>query len=221
MRGRFITLEGIDGAGKSSHIPWMGAWLEAQGISVITTREPGGTPAGEGIRALLLHSASELHPDTETLLMFAARREHLARVIVPALEAGRWVLCDRFTDATRAYQGGGRAVERARIEILAEWVQHGLEPDLTFVFDIPVAIAHQRARGRTELDRFESEADTFHERVRKVYRELAAEAPERIVVINASKSPPEVKKELEEHLNTRMKEWNNTKSNEVNSRTIL
>jgi dTMP kinase len=209
MRGRFITLEGIDGAGKSSHMPWMGAWLEGQGISVVSTREPGGTPTGEAIRALLLHSASELHPDTETLLMFAARREHLARVIVPALEAGRWVLCDRFTDATRAYQGGGRAVERERIEILAAWVQNGLEPDLTFVFDIPVAIAHQRARGRTKLDRFESEADTFHERVRNVYRQLAVEAPERIVEINASKSPPEVKKELEENLNMCMKKWKN------------
>lgn len=210
MRGRFITLEGIDGAGKSSHIPWMGAWLEGRRISVVTTREPGGTPAGEAIRALLLHSASELHPDTETLLMFAARREHLARVIVPALEAGRWVLCDRFTDATRAYQGGGRGVERARIETLADWVQHGLEPDLTIMFDIPVAIAHQRARSRTKLDRFENEADWFHERVRNVYRELASETPERIVLIDASKSPPEVKKELEERLNTYMKKWTNT-----------
>jgi dTMP kinase len=210
MRGRFITLEGIDGAGKSSLIPGMGEWLEGHGIPVVTTREPGGTPAGEAIRALLLQGTSELHPDTETLLMFAARREHIARVIVPALEGGRWVLCDRFTDATRAYQGGGRGVERARIEILAEWVQHGLEPDLTFMFDIPVAIAHQRARGRTELDRFESEADTFHERVRNGYRELAAEAPERILVIDASKSPSEVKKELEKQLIRFMKEWNNT-----------
>jgi len=210
MRGRFITLEGIDGAGKSSLIPWIGEWLEGHGISVVTTREPGGTPSGEAIRALLLQSTSELHPDTETLLMFAARREHLARVIVPALEGGRWVLCDRFTDATRAYQGGGRAVERTRIEILAEWVQHGLEPDLTFMFDIPVAIAHQRARGRTKLDRFESEADTFHERVRNVYRELAAEEPERIVVIDASKSPLEIKKELEEQLNKWRKKWENT-----------
>jgi dTMP kinase len=209
MRGRFITLEGIDGAGKSSHVSWMAAWLEARGISVVTTREPGGTSAGEAIRALLLQSAPALHPDTETLLMFAARCEHLARVIVPALEAGRWILCDRFTDATRAYQGGGRAVDRSRIEILAGWVQRGLEPDLTFMFDIPVAVAHERARGRTQLDRFESESEMFHERVRNVYRELAAEEPERIVVIDASKSQPEVKKELEEQLSMHMIMWNN------------
>lgn len=200
MRGRFITLEGIDGAGKSSHLQWLTAWLEEKGISVVTTREPGGTPAGEAIRAILLDRASELHPDTETLLMFAARREHLVRVIVPALEAGQWVLCDRFTDATRAYQGGGRAVERARIEILADWVQHGLEPDLTFLFDIPVDAAHRRVRNRTTLDRFENETDAFHERVRNVYRQLAAEAPGRIVVIDASRSLLDVKKSLEENV---------------------
>jgi dTMP kinase len=207
MRGRFITFEGIDGAGKSSHVQLVEAWLGAQGISVVTTREPGGTPAGEAIRGILLDRTSDLHPDTETLLMFAARREHILRRIAPALEAGQWVLCDRFTDATRAYQGGGRGVERERIEILADWVQQGLQPDLTFLFDVPVDVAQRRARQRTALDRFESEADAFHERVRNVYRQLAAESPKRIQSIDASGTPGEVKKELEKILFNFMNKW--------------
>jgi dTMP kinase len=132
--------------------------------------------------------------------MFTARREHIVRKIMPALAAGHWVLCDRFTDASGAYQGGGRGVERSRIEILAQWVQQGLEPDLTFLFDVPVDVAQHRARHRTTLDRFESEAVAFHERVRSVYRQLAAEAPERIRTIDASRSQTEVKKELEKCL---------------------
>ncbi len=206
MRGRFITFEGIDGAGKSSHVHEVEAWLAARDIPVVTTREPGGTPAGEAIRAILLDRTAELHPETETLLMFAARREHIARVIQPALEAGQWVLCDRFTDATLAYQGGGRGVERSRIESLVEWVQQGLEPDLTILFDIPVDVAQQRARHRTTLDRFESEAEAFHDRVRNVYRQLAAECPARIRTIDASKTMDKVKKTLEIYMDNFMNE---------------
>lgn len=202
MRGRFITFEGIDGAGKSSHLEAVRTWLAARGIDVLLTREPGGTPVGEAIRAILLNRASRLHPDTETLLMFAARREHIVRCIQPALDSGRWVLCDRFTDATRAYQGGGRGVERSRIETLADWVQEGLEPDLTFLFDVPVEVAQQRARHRTELDRFESEAEVFHERVREAYRGLAKESPERIRVIDASDTIDEIQVKLQQTLHT-------------------
>lgn len=200
MHGRFITFEGIDGAGKSTHLSTVQAWLEARGLTVVVTREPGGTPIGEAIRQLLLDRTSSMDAETEVLLMFAARREHIVRTIRPALEQGHWVLCDRFTDATRAYQGGGRGVSMARIEHLAEWVQQGLEPDLTFLFDVSVATAQQRMGGRSPADRFEGEEGAFHERVRAVYRELAVRHPARIRTVDAAGSPAEVKISLEKTL---------------------
>ena len=206
MRGRFITLEGIDGAGKSTHLKTVQGWLEAHGLEVVMTREPGGTPIGEAIRKLLLDRTSDMNPETETLLMFAARREHIARTIEPALERGDWVLCDRFTDATRAYQGGGRGVPMERIERLADWVQQGLEPDLTFLFDISVPTARERMGNRSPADRFESEEGAFHEKVRRVYRELAARYPNRITVIDAGQRSEEVKKSLENELSRLWKE---------------
>lgn len=197
MRGRFITFEGIDGAGKSTHLRAVQAWLEARALTVVVTREPGGTPIGEAIRHLLLDRTSSMAAETEVLLMFAARHEHVVRTIWPALERGQWVLCDRFTDATRAYQGGGRGVAMDRIESLAEWVQQGLEPDLTFLFDVPLATARERLGYRSPADRFEGEEGAFHERVRATYRELAARFPDRIRSIDAAGSPVEIQASLE------------------------
>ncbi len=196
-RGRFITLEGVDGAGKSTHLGWIAERLRARGLDVLVTREPGGTPLGERLRELLL--SEPMHLETETLLMFAARREHLARVILPALEAGRWVLSDRFTDATFAYQGGGRGLSKDRIAALERWVQGDLQPDLTLYFDLPVETARQRIAGsQAALDRFEREDNGFFERVRGAYLERAAGAPQRIRVIDASQPLELVKETLEE-----------------------
>ena len=154
MRGKFITLEGVDGAGKSTHLDWIAARLEAAGKKVLLTREPGGTPLGEELRKLLLTQA--MHLETETLLMFAARREHLEQLILPALAAGTWVLSDRFTDATFAYQGGGRGLELRRIETLESWVHQDLQPDLTLIFDLSVEEAKRRRLAATpDPDRFE------------------------------------------------------------------
>jgi dTMP kinase len=206
MPGRFITFEGIDGAGKSTHLGTARTWLEARGLTVVVTREPGGTPIGEAIRQLLLDRTSRMDAETEVLLMFAARHEHIVRTIRPALEQGHWVLCDRFTDATRAYQGGGRGVPMARIENLAAWVQQGLEPDLTLLFDVSVTTAQQRMGGRSPADRFEGEEAVFHERVRAVYRELAERQPARIRTMDASASLAEVQKALEKELSRFWKE---------------
>lgn len=194
-RGKFITFEGLDGAGKSSHIASTAARLRARGLEVVVTREPGGTPLGERLRELLL--GEPMHVDTETLLMFAARREHVARVIEPALVQGAWVVCDRFTDATRAYQGGGRGVDAARIETLAAWVHPGLEPDLTLLFDLAPEVARQRIDGSRALDRFETEKQAFHERVRAAYRARAVAEPARFAVLDASQSVDEIDKSLE------------------------
>ena len=196
-RGRFITLEGVDGAGKSTHLGWIAERLRGRGHDVLVTREPGGTPLGERLRELLL--SEPMHLETETLLMFAARREHLARVILPALEAGRWVLSDRFTDATFAYQGGGRGLSRDRIAALERWVQGELQPDLTLYFDLPVETARRRLAGsQAALDRFEREDNGFFERVRGAYLERAAESPRRIRVIDASQGLESVKAILED-----------------------
>jgi dTMP kinase len=196
-RGKLITLEGIDGAGKSTHLAGLGAMLRARGRDVVVTREPGGTALGESLRALLL--AQAMHADTETLLMFAARREHLAQVIVPALAAGRWVLCDRFTDATYAYQGGGRGVAPDRIALLERWVDAGTAPDLTLVFDVPAEVARKRlAASSSRPDRFEREDAAFFERVRRVYLERARAEPGRIRILDGNRPPEEVKKELED-----------------------
>lgn len=194
-RGRFITLEGIDGAGKSTHLGWLERRLAAAGVEVVLTREPGGTPLGEALRGLII--GEDMDPETETLLIFAARREHLARVIEPALERGAWVVCDRFTDATFAYQGGGRGVAAEKIAVLETWVQRGLQPDLTLLFDLPEAVARGRMDGSRTLDRFERERATFHAAVRGAYLARAAASPHRIRVIDASRAVDDIQKELE------------------------
>lgn len=198
-RGRFITLEGVDGAGKSTHIPWIAEQLRQGGREVVVTREPGGTPLAEKLRAQVL--ADSMDPLCETLLLFAARADHVRQVIHPALARGAWVLCDRFTDATAAYQGGGKGVSRELIRRLAEAVHSGLAPDRTLVFDCPYEVSRQRlgASGRP-LDRFEAEGRAFFERVRGAYRELARSEPERVHVIEASRAPELVKAELEKLL---------------------
>jgi dTMP kinase len=185
--GLFLTVEGVDGAGKSSHLDWLADALRAQGKTVVLTREPGGTSVGERLREMLLHEAMDL--ETETLLMFAARREHLAQVILPALTRGDVVISDRFTDATYAYQGGGRGVSRNKILQLEQWVQGGLQPNLTLLFDLPLAIAAQRlAQGRAQLDKFEQESQVFFENTRAAYLERAADAPNRICIIDSAPS---------------------------------
>lgn len=196
MRGKFITLEGIDGAGKSTHLAWLVERLRSRGLGVVQTREPGGTPLGEKLRALLL--ADPMHQDTETLLMFAARREHLARVIVPALEAGDWVVSDRFTDATFAYQGGGRGLDWNRIAALEHWVQGPVQPDLTLLFDLPEEVAAMRLQGTGAApDRFEQEKTDFFARVRQAYLRRATESPARFRIIDSRKGVGEIQKALE------------------------
>ena len=201
VRGKFVTFEGIDGAGKSSHIAGVVELLTLRGKNVVSTREPGGTALGEKLRDLLLHEA--MHLETEAMLMFAARREHLAQVIEPALARGDWVVCDRFTDATFAYQGGGRGADRQKLLVLEEWVHGHLQPDLTFVFDLPPIVASARisAQGRT-LDRFEQEQTDFHARVRQTYLERAAAAAHRIRVINADQPLKDIKKKVEQEVLT-------------------
>lgn len=196
MRGKFITLEGIDGAGKSTHHAWLVEHLRKQGRDVVATREPGGTELGEKLRTLLL--SEPMHLETEALLMFAARREHLAKLILPALKAGKWVVSDRFTDASYAYQGGGRGLPPEKLMALENWVQEGFQPDLTLVFDLPADQACVRLAGTGNApDRFEQEALDFFERVREAYLVRAAGCPQRIRVIDAAKSIAEIKKELE------------------------
>jgi dTMP kinase len=194
-RGKFITLEGLDGAGKSTHVGAIAELLRARGKEVVATREPGGTPLGEKLRSVLL--SEKLNIDTETLLMFAARREHIARVIEPALAAGRWVVSDRFTDATYAYQGAGGGMPKERIAALEAWVSGVLTPDLTLVFDVPVDTALARLAG-AHKDRFESEERSYFERVRAGYLERAGKDPRRMRVINSGRAIVEVKKEVEE-----------------------
>jgi dTMP kinase len=195
-RGLFITLEGGEGAGKSTSLEFVRDHLELAGRRVVVTREPGGTPLGEKIRDLLLHGSEGMKVDTELLLMFAARAEHLARVIRPALADGTCVVCDRFTDATYAYQGGGRGVPEARIRILEDWVQQGLRPDLTLLLDIPVAQGLERAGQRSAPDRFEREKIDFFERVRNRYLAAATNEPQRVRVIDATGDLPAVQAQL-------------------------
>jgi len=183
-RGRFITFEGIDGAGKSTQIAFIDGWLRARGIDVLLTREPGGTPIGETLRELILHRP--MQPRTETLLMFAARCEHVLTVIEPALVAGRWVLCDRFTDATYAYQAGGRGLPQADVAVLERWVHPGLQPDLTLLFDLEPEIAAARLARAQRSDRFETEQRDFFSRVREHYLARARAQPHRFVVVDTS-----------------------------------
>ena len=198
--GKFITLEGIDGAGKSTQLAWIEECLRRAGVSFIATREPGGTELGERLRALLLDKTMTMHAETEALLMFAARREHLDKVILPALAQGRWVISDRFTDASFAYQGGGRGLSFEKLAILEHWVQGELQPDLTLYFDVPVEVGQQRVSQLKELDRFEIERNDFFQRVRQAYRDRAQLFPQRIRLIDASASLDEVKGAVERAL---------------------
>jgi len=186
-RGMFITVEGSEGAGKSTNLDFIEAWLREAGRDVLRTREPGGTRLGEAIRNLLLgHTHDGMVPDAELLLVFAARAEHLHKVILPALRAGRWVLCDRFTDASYAYQGGGRGIPQARIAELEQWVQDDLRPDLTLLLDVPVEVGMERAGARSAPDRFEREQLDFFERVRGTYLARASADPSRYRIVDAS-----------------------------------
>jgi dTMP kinase len=197
MRGRFITLEGIDGAGKTTHLEWLASFLGKRGIRVTVTREPGGTAVGERLRELVLHGEAKLHPETETLLMFAARCEHIDKVIEPALASGAWVICDRFTDATYAYQSGGSGVSWSKITQLEQWTQDGLQPDTTVLFDVAPDVGLARAARGKSPDRFERERAAFYERARQAYLERAREAPDRVHVVDASRPVTEVHKTLE------------------------
>ena len=187
MTGKFITIEGIEGAGKTTCIQVVTEVTERQGISAIHTREPGGTDLGEDLRNLLLgHKHTGMSDDAELLMMFAARAQHIAQKIKPALDVGKWVLCDRFTDATYAYQGYGRGIPLQKISDLENWIQGALRPDLTLLMDLPVEVGMKRAGKRSAPDRFESEAWDFFERIRKGYLSIAAEQPSRVKVIDAS-----------------------------------
>ncbi|WP_397473235.1 dTMP kinase [Pusillimonas sp.] len=193
-RGCFVTLEGLDGAGKSTHVRGLVEHLQARGLDVVCTREPGGTEMGEALRQIVLTRPMQL--ETETLLMFAARVEHLRTVIEPALEAGKWVVCDRFTDATYAYQGGGRGLGTQRVEALEQWVHPHIQPDRTWLFDVPLETARERlSRGR-ELDRFEQEGADFFERTRNAYHDRARRDPGRFRVLDSSRQIELVRAEL-------------------------
>ena len=186
QRGKFLTVEGIDGAGKSTHIGYIGEFLAARGKRVVASREPGGTPLGEKLRDLLLHE--KMHLETEALLMFASRREHMAQVIEPNLAAGAWVLSDRFTDASFAYQSGGRGLDRLKMEALEAWVHPQLQPDLTLLFDVPLEVARERLDATRTLDKFEREQEEFFARCRAEYLRRAAQFPERFVVVDSTRS---------------------------------
>lgn len=198
MNAQFISLDGIDGAGKSTNLAVMRAWFEKQGLPVLFTREPGGTAAGEALRNLLLNPDLAMDVRTETLLMFAARQQHLSEVILPALAAGTHVVSDRFTDATFAYQGGGRGVPMADIAALESWVQQGKQPDLVLLLDVPLEVSMARLQaGRDEKDRFEQQQADFFTRVRNVYHQRAAAAPARYAMIDSNRALEEVAEQIE------------------------
>jgi len=201
-RGRFITFEGIDGSGKSTHIDAVAEALRARGVTTRLTREPGGTPVGESLRELVINQA--MTRETETMLMFAARAEHLARVIRPALTAGEWILCDRFTDATYAYQAGGRGVDELRIAELEQWVHPDLQPDLTILFDVAPEVAAKRLVQARSADRFEAEPVAFFGAVRAMYLKRAAANPARFVIVDGAQAPELVREQLD-HL---FRQWN-------------
>ena len=193
---KFITFEGIDGAGKSTHLAWFADALRLRGLDVVVTREPGGTPLGEQLREILLNR--NMNIGTEALLMFAARLEHIEQVIKPALHAGKWVISDRFSDASFAYQGCGRGLSWEKLSQLEQWVHPDLQPDLTLFFDVPVEVARQRLTNNVSLDRFEQEQADFFERVRAGYHKRVQEHPQRYVVIDAAQTLEKVKQKLEE-----------------------
>jgi len=196
VKGKFITFEGIDGAGKSTHVETIAAYLRSLGKTVVTTREPGGTPLGERLRELLLHEP--MHLETEALLMFASRREHIAKLIAPALERGDWVISDRFTDATFAYQGGGRQLDINKLDVLEQWVHAEFQPQLTLLFDVPLEVARERLDKTRSLDKFEREQQDFFARVRNAYLQRAAQFPQRIRIIDSTRPMHEVNQQLEQ-----------------------
>ena len=189
-RGKFITFEGIDGAGKSTHIAFVGDYLKSKGINLVSSREPGGTPLGEKLRDLVLHE--KMHLETEALLMFASRREHIAQVIEPALHSGAWAISDRFTDASFAYQGGGRGMDLAKLEALEQWVHPHLQPDLTLLFDVPLEVARARLDATRSLDKFEQEKADFFAATRNEYLRRATQFPARFRVIDSTQSIPDI-----------------------------
>lgn len=203
QKGIFITVEGVDGAGKTTPLEWLTERLRASNHVVTRTREPGGTALGESLREILLHQSMDL--ETETLLMFASRREHIAQVILPALLRGEILISDRFTDATYAYQGGGRGVSLSKIEQLETWVQHDLQPDLTLLFDVPLEVAQERlSRGRDALDKFEQESSTFFTRTRNAYLARAAAQPNRFAIIDSSGSFEHTHEQIRTALHTHL-----------------
>lgn len=214
VRGCFITLEGGEGAGKTTHVQTIREYLQQHKIEVVVTREPGGTVVSEAIRTVLLDpELPDMEADTELLLMFAARNEHLRRKIIPALEQGQWVVCDRFTDATYAYQGYGRGLSLARIQELEQWVQGALRPDYTLLFDLDVVTGMQRVGKRsadsdTETDRFEREQHTFYEKIRQGYLQRAEQFPERFLRLDAAQSMAQVKQDVVSALDMLLQQWN-------------
>lgn len=194
QRGKFITFEGIDGAGKSTHIAFVSAHIQRAGIALVSSREPGGTPIGEKLRDLVLHE--KMHLETEALLMFASRREHIAQVIEPALASGAWALSDRFTDASFAYQGGGRGLSLAKLDALEQWVHPELQPDLTFLFDVPLDVARARLDATRDLDKFEQEKADFFAATRNEYLRRAAQFPQRFRIIDSTRSIEAIQLEL-------------------------
>lgn len=207
MTGKFISIEGIEGAGKSTQMAFVQQYLEQQGKCVVVTREPGGTELGEQIRELLLAPRENgMSHDTELLLMFAARAEHIEQKIKPALDRGDWVLCDRFVDATFAYQGGGRGIEQQRIETIADWTLKGLKTDLTLLFDLPVEVGQQRVVTRQQQkDRFEQEKTAFFQKIRDCYLQRAHDEPERIKLIDASQNIEHIQTQIGELLDNLLK----------------
>ncbi|MDK4624787.1 dTMP kinase [Kingella kingae] len=201
MNAQFITLDGIDGAGKTTQLNVIRDWFAAQQLPVLFTREPGGTPLGEQLRNILLTPSSQVSLHTEALMMFAARRQHLEDVILPALASGTHVVSDRFTDATFAYQGGGRGLAYDKIQQLEQWVQDDLRPNLTFILDVPLEVSVARIEGSRQKDRFEQEDPAFFAHVREAYLQRAQHAPERYAVINSNREKPEVKADIEAVLN--------------------
>lgn len=201
--GKFITLEGVDGAGKTSHIEFIKEYLTNLKLNFIMTREPGGTELGEKLREILLHD--EMTPKTETILMFAARNEHIEKVIRPGLTSGAIVISDRFTDASYAYQSGGKGVEDEAIDVLKDLVQKNLQPDLTFLFDLPVEVSIKRLKKTRKLDKFEKEEKDFHENVRKKYLMIAKNYPKRFSVLNSEKSIDEIQSQIKIKLDELLK----------------
>lgn len=193
-RGKFITFEGIDGAGKSTHVAFVGDYLKARGVDLVSSREPGGTPLGEKLRELVLHE--KMHLETEALLMFASRREHIAQVIEPALHRGAWAISDRFTDASFAYQGGGRGMDLAKLEALEHWVHPHLQPDLTLLFDVPLEVARARLDATRSLDKFEQEKADFFASTRNEYLRRATQFAARFRVIDSTRSIADIQVEI-------------------------